>query len=143
MCRIFSEFSALTPIQYAERYRLFQCVEYIRKGNSLRDTAIQFGYTPEGLSNAMKNQLGLTFSDIKKENNKMSMKNGLRLGSSAKFIEQYKWEFDQLIFMDFWEALEEQKIINHVAGTCRERLIADGVILYLDYKRVLNILHRV
>lgn len=138
--RIFNNYSTLTPFEYSERFRLLQCVEYIQKGNTLKNAAIQYGYTPEGLSNAIKVNLGLSVEKIRKED--FELKKDIILSSMWKRIDNFKLQYDKDIFFSFMESLDKEKILKYIEAEELKDINStmDNFDIVLDYKEVQKIL---
>jgi Adenosine deaminase len=141
--RIFSNYSALTPFEYAERFRLLQCVDYIKRGNTLKDASVQFGYTPEGLSNSLKVNLGLSVEKIRREG--FILKKDIKISSLWKRIDSFKLQYSKDIFFPLLESLDNEKILKYIRAKDLEHfnLQSDWFDIVLDYKKILEILEDV
>lgn len=138
--RIFKEYSKYTPFEVAERFRLFRSVEYISKGHTLVDAAYQFGYTPEGLSNAIRTKLNLTVKEIKTSG--FELKKHIKISNSMVHLDRYKYQIEKKIYMDYITGLNEEKILKKITGRSPNSLLEDGLELHLDLKKILEILQR-
>ena len=141
--RIFSEYSEFTPFEYAERFRLLQCVEYIQKGKTLKTAAIQFGYTPEGLSKAIKLNLGLSVDKIRKDN--FILKKDIKINSMWKRLDSYKLQYSTDIFCSFMDSLEREKTLKHILAEDINNTNSNlnSFDLVLDYKEIEKIIKEI
>lgn len=141
--RIFNEYCKFTPYEYAERIRLLKCVEYIQKGNTLKNAAIQFGYSPEGLSNAIKVNLDLSVEKIRKED--FVLKKDIMISSMWKRLGEFKLQYNQDKFFSLMDGLHNEKVLKciHADDLSDENAACDWFDIVLDYKKVKKILYEV
>lgn len=78
--RIFKNHSNLSLIKYHGRYKLVQATKYILKGNLMKDAAIKYGYTEQGLSKTFKKTYGVNVRDLKKGDVSIDLYKNLEIG---------------------------------------------------------------
>lgn len=139
--RIFGDYSTYSPIGCAERFRLLQCVNFIEKGNSLKDTAIQFGYTPEGLSNALRKNLNINVEIIR--SGEYNLGKSIEINQLWKHVGNYRMEFKIEDFMMFLEALEAEKILISLTSENELNASNNDFDLHLDYSKVWSIIKEI
>jgi len=138
--RIFKEYSKYTPFEMAERFRLLCCVDHISKGNTLIETALQYDFTPEGLSNAIRTKLNLNVEKIRQEG--FELEKHIKISNSMVHLAPYKYQLKKETFMEYLEALNDEKILKLISSDSPKVVVEEGVGLHLDYKKVTNILNR-
>lgn len=136
--RIFRDYSTYSPIGCAERFRLLQCVNFIEKGNSLKDASIQFGYTPEGLSNALRKNLNINVEMIR--SGEYNLGKSIEINQLWKHVGNYRLEFKIEDFIMFLEALEAEKILISLTSENKFSKMTKDFDIHLDYSKVLSII---
>lgn len=138
--RIFKNYSKYTPLQIAERFRLIRCVENIRKGHTLFETALQYDFTPEGLSNAIRTKLGLNVKKIQR--GKFNLEKHIKISTSMVQLDDYRYRIDEEMYFEFLKGLDVEKILRKITSSSREAILNEGVELHLDSNKVTKTLEQ-
>ncbi|WP_010663798.1 hypothetical protein [Marinilabilia salmonicolor] len=136
--RIFKQYSKYTPLEIAERFRLLSCVENIHNGHTLAETALQYDFTPEGLSKAIRSKLNLDVKKIKGK--KLEIDKHIKISNTMVQLDQYKHQLKKEVFMEILEALEEEKILKMITTKDPHPESMNEVELHFDFKKITKIL---
>lgn len=138
--RIFKEYSKYTPFEIAERFRLLCCVESIKKGNTLKETAYDYGYGPDGLSNAIRTQLNIDVKKIKQK--KFELSKHIKISSLMTQLDEFKYQLSMDNFMMLFSALDSEKILKTISSENRNLSLKKEFDLHLEYKKIIDFLEK-
>lgn len=114
--RIFRKYSKLSLMKYRDRIRLIGAVKYILAGNSMKDAAIKYNFTEQGLSTAFKREYGVNIRDLKNGNVEIDLYKNLEISVGIKKSGKYTYECEKWMFNDILYAFEEKKFIEGITG---------------------------
>ncbi len=138
--RIFKEYSKYTPFEIAERFRLLCCVESIKKGNTLKDTAYDYGYTPEALSNLIRTKINIDVKKIKQKN--FEFEKHMKISNLMIQLDEFKYKLSLDNFMMLLGGLDGEKILKTITTNPNTSKPADIFDLNLDSRKLLEFLKK-
>ncbi len=136
--RIFKEYSKYTPLEIAERFRLLCCIESIKNGNTLKDTASDYDFTPEGLSNALRSKMNIDVKKIKAEN--FEFEKHMKISNLMTQLDEFKYRLGKDEFMMLLEGLDGEDILKTMATQKPFLNFKDGFEMHLDFRKILDLI---
>tara|TARA_R110000868_G_scaffold273617_1_gene532771 strand:- start:401 stop:1294 length:894 start_codon:yes stop_codon:yes gene_type:complete len=138
--RIFKDFSKYSPFELAEIFRLLCCVESIKRGNTLKNTAYDYDFTPEGLSNALRSKMKIDVKRIRKQDFKFEKH--LLISNFMVRLDKYKYQMNRDEFMFLLENLDGEGILAEMSSQNPISEIDKGFELHLAYSKIYDILEK-
>ncbi len=138
--RIFKEYSKYTPLEIAERFRLLCCIESIKKGNTLKDTAYDYDYTPEALSNLIRTKMKIDVKKIRKAN--FEVEKHLKISNLMIQLDEFKYQLSLDNFMMLQEGLNGEKILKTIKMYDNTSKPVKAFDLNLDSRKIMALLNK-
>ncbi len=138
--RIFKEYSKYTPFEIAERFRLLCCIESIKKGNKLKDTAYDYGYTPEALSNLIRTKINIDVKKIKQKN--FEFEKHMKISNLMIQLDKFKYQLSLDNFMMLLGGLDGEKILKTITTHPNTSKPVDIFDLNLDSRKLIAFLKK-
>lgn len=138
--RIFKEYSKYTPLEIVERFRLLCCVESIKKGNTLKDTAFDYDYSPKVLSNLIRAKMNVDVNKIRKEN--FEFEKHIKISSLMIQLDEFKYQLSMDNFMMLQEGLNGEKILKTITTYENTLKPVKAFDLNLDSGKIMDLLRK-